>query len=41
MDWAEPVLREPLQIKDGQAIIPDGAGSGIAWNDKAVARYRL
>ncbi|MEA2935674.1 MAG: mandelate racemase, partial [Variibacter sp.] len=37
MDWAEPVLREPLQIKDGQAIIPDGAGSGIAWNDKAVA----
>lgn len=41
MDWAEPVLREPLDIKDGDAIVPPAPGSGLAWNEAAVAKYRM
>ena len=39
MDWAEPVLREPLRVKDGLAQIPDRPGAGIVWNEDAVKRY--
>ena len=39
VDWANPVLKEPLRIEKGQAVIPDVPGTGIAWNEKAVKRY--
>ncbi|MGY4173482.1 enolase C-terminal domain-like protein [Bradyrhizobium sp. USDA 4529] len=41
VDWANPILQEPLVIKDGMAIIPDRPGNGLAWNDDVVAKYRL
>jgi mandelate racemase len=41
MDWANPILREPIRIVDGAAVIPDRPGSGLEWNDDAVARYRI
>ena len=41
VDWAAPVLQEPLQIVDGYAVIPDRPGSGIAWDKAAVAKYKL
>ena len=41
VDWASPVLQEPLQLVDGAAVIADKPGSGIAWDEQAVARYRL
>lgn len=41
VDWANVVLREPLVIADGYAEIPERPGSGMAWDDSAVARYRL
>ena len=41
VDWAAPLLREPLQIKDGYALVPDRPGNGLAWDDAAVARYRM
>jgi mandelate racemase len=41
MDWADKILREPLRIVDGEAVIPDRPGNGLAWNDKAVERYRV
>jgi mandelate racemase len=41
VDWADPILQEPLRIKDGFAIPSDGPGNGLAWNDDAVAKYRL
>ena len=40
VDWASPILAEPLRIVDGAAITPDRPGNGLAWNDQAVARYR-
>jgi mandelate racemase len=38
-DWANPILSEPFQIKDGHLAIPDKPGQGIEWNEKAVAKF--
>jgi mandelate racemase len=41
VDWANAVLQEPLAIKHGAAVVPARPGSGLAWDDKAVRRYRI
>jgi mandelate racemase len=41
VDWANPVLAEPLSIVDGHAIVPDRPGNGLLWNPEAVAAYRV
>jgi len=41
MDWAAPVLQEPLGVNDGVARIPDRPGAGIRWDEAAVARYAV
>jgi mandelate racemase len=41
VDWADAILQEPLRIADGNAIVSDRPGSGLAWNDDAVKRYRI
>lgn len=41
VDWAAPVLTEPLRIVDGAAMTPTAPGNGLSWNDEAVARYRM
>jgi mandelate racemase len=38
-DWADPILAEPYRVENGQIIVPDRPGLGIAWNEGAVARY--
>jgi len=39
LDLASPILQEPLRIEDGYATPTDAPGSGIAWNEEAVAQY--
>lgn len=41
VDWADAVLKEPLTIKDGYAVVPSAPGTGIRWNESAVERYRV
>jgi mandelate racemase len=41
VDWADKVLQEPLRIEDGFAVVPDRPGNGMAWNTKAVERFRI
>lgn len=41
VDWANPILAEPLKIVDGLAQPSTAPGSGLAWDAAAVARYRL
>ena len=41
VDWAAPILEQPIEIKGGCALIPDRPGTGIAWDAAAVERYRL
>lgn len=38
-DWWNPVLREPLTLHDGFAIPSDRPGSGVEWNEDAVAAW--
>jgi mandelate racemase len=41
VDWAVPLLQEPLQIVDGMAMVPGRAGNGMLWDDVAVAKFKL
>jgi mandelate racemase len=41
VDWADAILAEPMRIVDGKATAPDRPGTGIAWNEHAVERYRM
>jgi mandelate racemase len=41
VDWANALLKEPLEVKDGFAHIPARPGTGVAWNEKAVKKYSL
>jgi mandelate racemase len=39
VDWANPILQEPVRVKNGCVTIPERAGLGMTWNEKAVKRY--
>jgi mandelate racemase len=41
VDWAAPLLVEPLRIDDGFALVPERPGNGLAWDPDAVKRYRM
>jgi mandelate racemase len=41
MDWANPILEQPLELKDGHAVIPVAPGVGLRWNEAAVKRFAL
>jgi len=37
-DWANPILKEPFEVRDGRLVIPDRPGCGIEWDEAAVKR---
>ena len=39
VDWANPILQEPLRVEDGQAFISDAPGIGLRWDEEGVRRY--
>jgi mandelate racemase len=39
VDWANPVIEEPVRIIKGRAVGAPGAGLGMRWNEKAVKKY--
>ena len=41
VDWAEPLLQEPMQLQNGMATPNATPGTGLVWDDAAVARYRM
>ncbi|MDC3024449.1 mandelate racemase [Alphaproteobacteria bacterium] len=40
-DWANPILKEPYKIDNGNIIIPDKPGFGLDWNEKAISEYEI
>jgi mandelate racemase len=38
-DWFNPILEQPLRIVNGEAVVDERPGSGIEWNERAVAQY--
>ena len=41
VDWAAPVLADPPVVKEGFLQPPDRPGNGLAWDARAVDRYRM
>jgi len=41
VDWANPILENPLVVKKGHAQVPERPGSGISWDSKAVQHYLI
>jgi len=41
VDWANPILQQPAELKDGHVIVPTRPGAGIEWNEAAVEKYRI
>lgn len=39
VDWWNPIMREPLEIKKGMANVETSIGTGIAWDEIAVERF--
>ena len=40
VDWADPILAEPLKVADGCVSPADRPGTGLAWDPDAVAHFR-
>jgi len=38
-EWFNPIIARPLRIVDGCAVPDEHPGSGIEWNEEAVARF--
>ena len=41
VDWASPILQEPVRLKDGHVLIPERPGIGMQWDEKAVRRFQI
>ena len=41
VDWAAPILAEPLRVVDGMAVPSERPGNGLAWDAQAVAHHRI
>jgi mandelate racemase len=41
VDWAEPILKDPLVVENGFAQIPERLGLGMEWDEKAVQRFAV
>lgn len=40
VDWAAPILEEPLSLANGTVTPPNRPGTGIRWNEDAVKRFQ-
>jgi mandelate racemase len=41
VDWADPALKQPCELRDGHVVIPTRPGCGIEWNETAVEKYKI
>lgn len=41
VDWADAILEEPVRLKNGHVLVPERAGLGMRWDEKAVKKYLL
>jgi mandelate racemase len=41
VDWAEPVLKNPVELENGHVLISTRPGIGISWDEKAVKRFAI
>jgi mandelate racemase len=41
VDWANPILAEPLEPMNGEVVAPNRPGSGIDWDEDGVRKYAI
>ncbi len=41
MNWVDPLLEEPYQIRDGFLVIPERPGIGLEFKQNVIDRYRI
>jgi mandelate racemase len=41
VDWANPILAEPLEPRNGEVVAPIRPGSGIDWDEDGVRKYAV
>jgi len=39
VDWANPILAEPVEIRDGHALPSAKPGLGMKWNERAARKF--
>jgi mandelate racemase len=39
LDTADPILKERVRIEDGHALLPEGPGIGLEWDEEVVSRF--
>ena len=39
VDWADPILKQPPELRKGHVLCPSRPGLGMAWDEKAVKKY--
>ncbi len=39
VDWPNPILKNPLEIRGGHAVLRESPGAGIEWDEAAVTKY--
>jgi mandelate racemase len=40
-DWWNPVVAEPIRVENGCVVCEGALGSGVEWNEEAVARFAV
>jgi mandelate racemase len=40
-DWWNPIVKEPLRVEKGMAIVDDSPGAGVEWNEDAVRLFSI
>jgi len=41
VNWADAILEQPITPQNGFVKIPETPGVGLAWNERAVARFQI
>ena len=41
MNWVDPLLKEPYQVKEGHLVIPDRPGVGLEFRRDGIDRYKV
>ena len=41
VDWAAPLLAEPLPVTAGAIAASERPGAGLSWDEDAVAHFRI
>ena len=41
VDWANPILKEPYEILNGNIIIPDKPGFGLEWEESTLSKFAI